>query len=160
MQEETSNEVIRAGNQRNVWRIMKQLKKPIIREKIQSNGWPGKNSSEESMKNIMEVVQERNLGRVWNKMVWCMPIKRPEKKRKTKYNKEEKQQNKKGEGSGEWSHPEDLSTYSVMDMCSSHFLIARVSDETRLSATPTRFQGKPIWFSLRTFPYALRCAVI
>jgi len=30
-----------------------------------------------------------------------MPIKRPEKKRKTKYNKEEKQQNKKGEGSGE-----------------------------------------------------------
>ena len=80
-----------------------------------------RNSSKESMKNIMEVVQERNLGRGWNKMVWYMPIKRPEKKRKTKYNKRRKNNRmQKGEGSGEWSHPEDLSTYSVMDMCSSH----------------------------------------
>ena len=80
-----------------------------------------RNSSKEHEKHYGSLYK-RNLGHGWNKMMWYTSIKRPEKKRKMEQRKRRKNNRiKKGEGSGECSHPEDLSTYSVMDMCSSHF---------------------------------------
>ena len=71
-----TNEVIRTGNQRNVWRLWNSCKayhKWIYKVMVD------RRNSSEAWKHYASLYN-RNLSHVWNKMVWYTPIKRLEKK--------------------------------------------------------------------------------
>lgn len=77
---------------------MKRLKKPIIRKKIQSNGWPGKTVQKKAWKTLWKLYRKETW--VVYEIRWCdaCQSKDPRRNGKRSTTKKKKQQNKERRG--------------------------------------------------------------